>query len=246
MKKHKAFTLIELLVVISIIALLLSILMPALNKAREQAKYGVCKAHLKGLGLAITLYIDDNDGYTYNPRNNGRWQDLGYDSGNTGRLLDPTDHYAYWGIAYIKYASSKDIFSCLSAKRVDDWWHIEDQYLYKYCSYGLNGYTCNDYGDPTYIKVTSFKHPAELILAQDHVEQLLDDNAGGDMFYIPNGQHINLVQWRTGSLALEYPNAIQECFRHHDISNTLWLDGHVSEIEKTNGENIPKKWYTGI
>jgi len=57
------FTLIELLVVISIIALLLSILIPSLNRAKEQAKGVVCSARLKQLGLAWQMYCIDNDEY---------------------------------------------------------------------------------------------------------------------------------------------------------------------------------------
>ena len=58
----KGFTLIELLVVISIIALLVAILMPALNKAREQATGAVCLSNQKALILAWMIYADDNDG----------------------------------------------------------------------------------------------------------------------------------------------------------------------------------------
>jgi len=61
MKSHKAFTLIELLVVISIIALLVSILMPALSNARQQATGAVCLANQKTMALAWTMYYDDND-----------------------------------------------------------------------------------------------------------------------------------------------------------------------------------------
>jgi len=67
--KHKqirvrdAFTLIELLVVISIIALLVSILMPALAKARKQAKNMVCAADMRQWGIAVQLYGMDNEGY---------------------------------------------------------------------------------------------------------------------------------------------------------------------------------------
>jgi prepilin-type N-terminal cleavage/methylation domain-containing protein/prepilin-type processing-associated H-X9-DG protein len=61
MNSRKAFTLIELLVVISIIALLVSILMPALNLAREQATKAVCLANQKNLITAWVMYADDNE-----------------------------------------------------------------------------------------------------------------------------------------------------------------------------------------
>lgn len=62
MKMRKAFTLIELLVVISIIALLVAILMPALNIAKQQATGAVCLSGQKALILAWTMYNDENDG----------------------------------------------------------------------------------------------------------------------------------------------------------------------------------------
>lgn len=62
MSKRIGFTLIELLVVIAIIALLMAILIPALNRAREQGKRAVCLHNLKGLVLAWLMYVDDNDG----------------------------------------------------------------------------------------------------------------------------------------------------------------------------------------
>jgi prepilin-type N-terminal cleavage/methylation domain-containing protein/prepilin-type processing-associated H-X9-DG protein len=63
MLKKKAFTLVELLVVISIIALLLAILMPALQKAREQGRRVVCLTHLKSLQLSNNVYANSNDGW---------------------------------------------------------------------------------------------------------------------------------------------------------------------------------------
>lgn len=58
----KGFTLVELLVVISIIALLLSILMPSLQKARQQAKALVCSNNIKQLAMGWRFYEADNDG----------------------------------------------------------------------------------------------------------------------------------------------------------------------------------------
>lgn len=60
-QKTKAFTLIELLVVISIIALLLSILMPSLQKVREQANRVVCGSNQKQIAFAMSLYAVDNE-----------------------------------------------------------------------------------------------------------------------------------------------------------------------------------------
>jgi len=61
MDKKKGFTLIELLVVISIIALLLSILMPSLQKVKQQARILVCKSNLHQLGVANVSYAADNN-----------------------------------------------------------------------------------------------------------------------------------------------------------------------------------------
>jgi len=56
-----AFTLIELLVVISIIALLMAILMPALQRAKVQAQEIGCRTNLRSYGIAQTMYLDDSD-----------------------------------------------------------------------------------------------------------------------------------------------------------------------------------------
>jgi len=81
MDRRKAFTLIELLVVIAIIAILMAILMPALNRAREQGKRASCLNNVKQLALAWNVYADDFDGKIVN--------------GNTDRDSDPTPGKGY-------------------------------------------------------------------------------------------------------------------------------------------------------
>ena len=61
MATARGLTLIELLVVVAIIALLISILLPALAKAKEHTKSGVCQSNLRQLVMAITYYAEDNE-----------------------------------------------------------------------------------------------------------------------------------------------------------------------------------------
>ena len=69
MTRTKAFTLIELLVVISIIAVLLSVMMPALNAAKKRAESVTCLSNMRQIGLAANLYAEAYDDYV--PRGSG-------------------------------------------------------------------------------------------------------------------------------------------------------------------------------
>ena len=66
-KTRHAFTLIELLMVISIIALLISILLAALQRAKRQARLLYCMSNLKQIGVGMAGYVSENNGHYPNP-----------------------------------------------------------------------------------------------------------------------------------------------------------------------------------
>ncbi len=140
MKKNTAFTLIELLVVIAIIALLLAILVPALNYVKVQATAIVCLSNLDGLTMSWVLYNDDNDSKVMGSKPHGAdaysrepypaypvagpdrdvWNYVGHPhdlNGNSGNHSVEHESRGLRNGALWSYAESEKIYHCPSDKR---------------------------------------------------------------------------------------------------------------------------------
>ena len=103
------FTLIELLVVVAIIALLISILLPSLGRARATARAVKCGAQMNSVGKAVAAYLTENTA-TYPPSYWYPNPDGTYDF-----LNQPTDHpagYAHWSWFLFGYAKDLKAFTC--------------------------------------------------------------------------------------------------------------------------------------
>ena len=104
MKRSKGFTLIELLVVIAIIALLISILTPALKRVKEQAKAVVCLANYHQWGMAFNAYLQDNHNKFM-----GGWMSISQSNGGHDIWVEALAPY---------YGDSDDLLLCPSATRI--------------------------------------------------------------------------------------------------------------------------------
>jgi prepilin-type N-terminal cleavage/methylation domain-containing protein len=256
----KAFTLIELLVVIAIIAVLLAILMPALQRVKKQAQDVSCRSNLKQVGLIIYLYLQDNDFkmancHQYNfpgdPRSNSMCNRYFWRHPD-GSFYRHDEDDSYWGTAYREYVDNTDVFGCPSFKNAAEMEAISKLYgydikLFYDSAYGLNGWLDRE-------NVTAIPKHEEVIVCHDHVEPRIENgaNAGNSDMLFPSPNGWNLTHYRESQNGGRW-TWYRGIFRHNTSNpgiektggtlNILWLSQHVSSLKETTGEDVLKRWY---
>lgn len=202
-KNSRIFTLIELLVVIGIIAILASMLLPALAGARAKAKAIKCTGNLRQIGILQLNYIDAYDGF---------FQPLGWGSGSTA-VSWPALFADMMGVK-LKYRSwfAGDMFSAKSIFRCPS--QINWSGKAYSISYGYNYMALGkaDYADSGPVKLSKIAMPSQQLTHLDcwGSSAAYDDRADGSA----------------------YGESGKQCFRHRKFANVIYADGHTKAADE--------------
>ena len=227
---RQAFTLIELLVVVAIIALLISILLPSLARAREAARQVKCASNMKQLGMGNHMYANSNDQWYVLINDAEQGAEIGWSIWNANNAYrsimgqEPVPDPVPSGYDFTENHWDKDMFCPSRADQKES-----NNYFGKTITgdYGFNTITINFYGSEGYkgTRVAAVVSPASKVQMTEAIAYSTDEgsaqpanwNAFGDIY---GGGDWNYVTYRHGG-------------QGGDTANVLHFDGHVAGYHHT-------------